>query len=121
MMRKQAYGFQTVMVDDLVTGVDVSTKPYKIHVKNSAVPLYTHSVIVATGADSRWLDVPGEYDFRGKGISSCATCDGFLYKGRDVIVVGGGDTGTFKFKNLKLLISSSLYNSCVVIIVVMIF
>ena len=103
MMRKQAYGFQTVMVDDLVTGVDVSTKPYKIHVKNSAVPLYTHSVIVATGADSRWLDVPGEYDFRGKGISSCATCDGFLYKGRDVIVVGGGDTGTFKFKNFKII------------------
>merc|ERR1711998_347407 len=48
--------------------------------------------IVATGADSRWLGVPGEYEFRGKGISSCATCDGFLYRGRDVLVVGGGDT-----------------------------
>ena len=47
---------------------------------------------MATGADSRWLGVPGEHDFKGKGVSSCATCDGFLYRKKTVVVVGGGDT-----------------------------
>ena len=47
---------------------------------------------MATGADSRWLGVPGEYEYRGGGVSSCATCDGFLYRDQHVVVIGGGDT-----------------------------
>ena len=92
MMRKQALSFNTVMVDDVAMNVDLSKKPYEITVNGTQKKIITHSIIVATGADSRWLGVPGEYDYRGNGISSCATCDGFLYRDRDVIVVGGGDT-----------------------------
>lgn len=92
MMRKQAISFQTIMVDDVAVQVDVSSKPYQIHVNGTQNSIYTHSIIVATGADSRWLGVPGEYEYRGNGISSCATCDGFLYRDTDIVVVGGGDT-----------------------------
>ena len=57
-----------------------------------SLSIQAHAIIVATGADSRWLDVPGEHEFRGGGVSSCATCDGFLYLDRHVLVIGGGDT-----------------------------
>ena len=92
MMRKQALSFDTIMVDDVAVTVDTSSTPYSIQVNGTSKRIFTHAIIVATGADSRWLGVPGEYKYRGKGISSCATCDGFLYRGTDVIVVGGGDT-----------------------------
>merc|ERR1712176_1743679 len=52
----------------------------------------THSIIIATGANSIWLDIPGEYELRGNGVSSCAVCDGFLYSNQDVLIVGGGDS-----------------------------
>jgi thioredoxin reductase/thiol-disulfide isomerase/thioredoxin len=91
LMRNQAAHFGAVFEEDLVTSVDASSRPLKV-VTNSTGPIETHSIIVATGADSKWLGIPGEYEFRGGGVSSCATCDGFLFSGRHVIVVGGGDT-----------------------------
>jgi len=63
-----------------------------LQVKTNTTTIETHSIIVATGANSMWLEVPGEYELRGGGVSSCATCDGFLFKGQDVVIVGGGDT-----------------------------
>lgn len=90
-MRKQALQFGAVFEDDVVTKIDASSRPLKVFAKNTGY-IETHSIIVATGADSKWLGVPGEYELRGGGVSSCATCDGFLFSGRHVLVVGGGDT-----------------------------
>mmetsp|Transcript_20720 Transcript_20720/g.49198 ORF Transcript_20720/g.49198 Transcript_20720/m.49198 type:complete len:684 (+) Transcript_20720:99-2150(+) len=90
LMRAQAAQFGAVFEEDMVVKVDISERPLKI-VTNSTGSIETHSIIVATGADSKWLDIPGEYELRGGGVSSCATCDGFLFSGRHVVVVGGGD------------------------------
>lgn len=89
-MRQQAAHFGAVFEDDFVTGIDISSRPFKVHT-NATGKIATHTIIVATGAESNWLDIPGEWEMRGGGVSSCATCDGFLYSGRDVVVVGGGD------------------------------
>lgn len=89
-MRSQAAYFGAVFEDDLVMTIDASSRPLKV-VTNSTGAIETHSIIVATGADSKWLGIPGEYELRGGGVSSCATCDGFLFSGRHVLVVGGGD------------------------------
>ncbi len=90
-MRAQALQFGAVFEDDIVTKIDASSRPLKVYANNTGY-IETHSIIVATGADSKWLGVPGEYELRGGGVSSCATCDGFLFSGRHVLVVGGGDT-----------------------------
>eukprot|EP01052_Picozoa_sp_SAG31_P044912 SAG31_NODE_8004_length_1543_cov_1.536011_3_plen_265_part_01 len=90
-MRLQALSFNTAFDAQVVASVDFSSRPFTL-VTNTSNTIKAHAVIVATGADSNWLDVPGEYEFRGKGISSCATCDGFLYRDRPVVVIGGGDT-----------------------------
>jgi len=63
-----------------------------LKVKTNSSVIETHSIIVATGAESNWLNVKGEYELRGGGVSSCATCDGHIYRGKHVLVVGGGDT-----------------------------
>ena len=89
-MRSQAALFGALFEEDMVTGIDTTNRPLQIHT-NETGTIATHSVIIATGADSNWLGVPGEYEMRGGGVSSCATCDGFLFAGRHVIVVGGGD------------------------------
>jgi thioredoxin reductase (NADPH) len=89
-MRSQAAHFGAVFEEDLVISIDASSRPLKV-VTNSTGAIETHSIIVATGADSKWLGIPGEYELRGGGVSSCATCDGFLFSGRHVVVVGGGD------------------------------
>ena len=91
LMRKQALQFNTAFDGQFIKDVDLSSRPFKL-TTNTSIVLHAHAVIVATGADSNWLDVPGEYEFRGKGISSCATCDGFLYRDKPVVVIGGGDT-----------------------------
>jgi len=90
LMKRQAMRFSATFYDETAHKVDLSTKPFTISTNTSTV--YAHSIIVATGADSRWLGVPGEEEHKGGGVSSCATCDGFLYSGKPVVVVGGGDT-----------------------------
>ncbi len=89
-MKKQAERFGTRYVLGDVTRVDVSSRPFRIWQDNQ---LYTASaVIVATGASAKWLGLESERRYRGKGVSACATCDGFFFRGVDVAVVGGGDT-----------------------------
>ena len=73
-----------------VSSIDLSQRPFRVETPEANIS--AHSLIVATGADSRWLGVDGESTYRGGGVSSCATCDGFLFRDMDVAVVGGGDT-----------------------------
>jgi thioredoxin reductase len=88
-MRQQAADFGAVFEAELVTKIDASKSPFTVHTNSSTIT--THSIIVATGAESKWLNVPGEWELRGGGVSSCATCDGAIFRGKDVVVVGGGD------------------------------
>mmetsp|Transcript_6925 Transcript_6925/g.10098 ORF Transcript_6925/g.10098 Transcript_6925/m.10098 type:complete len:653 (+) Transcript_6925:80-2038(+) len=90
-MRQQAAEFGAVFESDMVEAINASTRPIKVITMNSTV-IETHSVIIASGAESNWLDIPGEYEMRGNGVSSCATCDGAIFRGKDVVVVGGGDS-----------------------------
>ena len=90
-MRGQAEHVGTEMVLDMVTKVDLRTRPF--HLTGDNGDTYTcDALIICTGAQARWLDLPSEKAFQGHGVSACATCDGFFYKGRDVVVVGGGNT-----------------------------
>ncbi|MBF0347311.1 MAG: thioredoxin-disulfide reductase [Magnetococcales bacterium] len=90
-MRLQAERFDTEMVSDSVTGVVLGQKPFQIRCDSGDV--YTcDALIIATGATARWLGIPAEKRLNGFGVSACATCDGFFFKGQDVAVVGGGDT-----------------------------
>jgi len=90
LMKRQAMRFSATFEEEAALEVDLSSRPFTI-TTNSSV-LYAHSLVIATGADSRWLGVPGEEELKGGGVSSCATCDGFLFSGKPVVVVGGGDT-----------------------------
>lgn len=89
-MQKQAERFGTRVVMDQVTGVDLSVHPFKVQTYSGTYQ--TLALIVATGASPRKLGVPGEKQYTGRGVSYCATCDGFFYTGRRVVVVGGGNT-----------------------------
>jgi thioredoxin reductase (NADPH) len=88
--RRQAERFGPEIVYDDVSFVDFSSRPFKIAAGGKTYE--GKSVIVATGANAKWLGLPSETKFRGRGVSSCATCDGFFFKGKDVVTVGGGDT-----------------------------
>ncbi len=90
-MQKQAAQVGTRMVADHVTKVDFTRRPFRLECDSGAHYL-AESVIVATGAQARWLELPSEQKFKGYGVSACATCDGFFYRGKDVLVVGGGNT-----------------------------
>ena len=100
LMRDQALVFRTRMLNDALVGVDLTARPFKLTVNGTTadgrpnVPytILADSLILATGAESRWLGAKGEHEFRGRGVTSCATCDGYLYKDQDVVVIGGGDT-----------------------------
>jgi thioredoxin reductase (NADPH) len=89
-MRKQAEKFGAEFVNDDFTSADFSKKPFKISVGDKAYE--GKSVIVATGANNKWLDIPGELEKIGRGVSSCAPCDGAFFRNKNVIVVGGGDS-----------------------------
>src|SRR3989441_3913318 len=88
--RKQAERFHADFVDDNVTRVDLEHNPIKVWVNDDVYEART--VIVATGANAKWLGLPNEDRLKGKGVSACSVCDGFFFKGLDVVVVGGGDT-----------------------------
>ena len=90
-MQKQAEHVGTKMVFDHVNAVDLSQRPFRLTCDSGNVYL-AEALILATGAQARWLGLPSEERFKGYGVSACATCDGFFYRGKDVIVVGGGNT-----------------------------
>jgi thioredoxin reductase (NADPH) len=90
-MEKQATHVGTKIVTDLVNSLDVSQRPFRLTCDSGDVYI-AETVILATGAQARWLGLPTEEKFKGFGVSACATCDGFFYRGKEVIVVGGGNT-----------------------------
>jgi len=90
-MQKQAAHVGTKLVADHVNKVDLARRPFWIGCDSGDIYL-ADALILATGAQARWLDLPGEQKFRGYGVSACATCDGFFYRGKEVLVIGGGNT-----------------------------
>jgi thioredoxin reductase (NADPH) len=90
-MRAQAEHVGTEIIEDIVTSVDLSKRPFRLTMDSGAV-LDAETVIIATGAQAKWLGLPSEAAFQGFGVSACATCDGFFYRGKKVLVVGGGNT-----------------------------
>ena len=90
-MEKQAAHVGTRIVGDHVTKLDASRRPFRIECDSGDVYV-ADTVVLATGAQARWLDLPSEQKFRGYGVSACATCDGFFYRGKQVVVIGGGNT-----------------------------
>jgi thioredoxin reductase (NADPH) len=89
-MMKQAKRFGTRIVQEDVTDLDLTKKPFMV--KTSAQIYQAKTIIIATGANAKMLGIPSEMEYMGKGTSACATCDGPFFKGKDVVVVGGGDT-----------------------------
>ena len=90
-MLKQAMHVGTEVVNDIVTEVDINVRPFRVKT-DSGQSYTTDSLIVATGAQAKWLGIPTEETYKGFGVSACATCDGFFYRGKDVAVVGGGNS-----------------------------
>src|SRR6476620_9854179 len=90
-MQKQAEHVGTKIVTDHVSKVDLAHRPFRLEC-DSGDRYHVDSLIIATGAQARWLELPSEQKFKGYGVSACATCDGFFYRGKDVLVIGGGNT-----------------------------
>src|SRR5438552_1434095 len=90
-MQKQAEHVGTRIVTDHVSSIDLSRRPFRLDCDSGDVYI-ADAVVLATGAQARWLDLPSEQKFKGYGVSACATCDGFFYKNKEVIVIGGGNT-----------------------------
>jgi len=90
-MEKQAAHVGTKIVTDFVNALDLSKRPFRITCDSGDIYI-AETVILATGAQARWLGIPSEDTYKGFGVSACATCDGFFYRNKEVIVVGGGNT-----------------------------
>ena len=90
-MKAQAEHMGTEVVSDTIVSVDIKSTPVKL-VGDSGTIYTCDALIIATGAQAKWLDLPSEHHFKGFGVSACATCDGFFYRGKKVLVVGGGNT-----------------------------
>ena len=91
-LRRQAKRFGTDIRQGMITSIDLSKRPFIATIDDGAAAIAADSVIIATGASARYLGLDDETRFRGRGVSACATCDGFFYRGKTVAVVGGGDT-----------------------------
>jgi thioredoxin reductase (NADPH) len=89
-MKKQAQHFGAEYFHGTVSDVDLSARPFRVRVDHEWHP--TRTLIIASGASARWLNLPSEQKLIGHGVSSCATCDGFFYRGKKIMVIGGGDT-----------------------------
>ena len=89
-MKKHAERFNTEIINDYITNVDFSKRPFTL--SGGSTTYTADSVIIATGASARYLGLESEEAFKGKGVSACATCDGFFYRGQKVAVIGGGNT-----------------------------
>ena len=90
-MRAQAEHVGTEVVEDIVVKADLSQRPFRLTL-DSGTEMLAETVIISTGAQAKWLGLESEAKYQGFGVSACATCDGFFYRGKDVIVVGGGNT-----------------------------
>src|ERR1700742_4115319 len=90
-MRAQAEHVGTELISDIVLEADLSQRPFTLKLDSGAV-IRAETLIIATGAQAKWLGLDSEQKFQGFGVSACATCDGFFYRGKEVIVVGGGNT-----------------------------
>ena len=90
-MEKQATHVGTKIVTDVVNKLELGQRPFRLTCDSGDVYL-AETVVLATGAQARWLGIPSEEKFKGFGVSACATCDGFFYRGKEVVVVGGGNT-----------------------------
>ena len=90
-MQKQAAHVGAKLVADHVNKIDLARRPFRLDCDSGDI-YFAEALVLATGAQARWLDLPSEQKFRGYGVSACATCDGFFYRGKGVLVVGGGNT-----------------------------
>lgn len=90
-MRAQAEHVGTEVIEDIVVKADLSQRPFRLTL-DSGAEMLAETVIISTGAQAKWLGIESEAKYQGFGVSACATCDGFFYRGKDVIVVGGGNT-----------------------------
>ncbi len=90
-MQKQAEHVGTRIVTDHVNDLDLAARPFRLTCDSGDIYI-ADTVVLATGAQARWLDLPSEQKFKGYGVSACATCDGFFYKNKEVLVIGGGNT-----------------------------
>jgi len=90
-MKKQAEHVGAKMVWDTIASVDLSRRPFRLTGDGGAI-YSADALVIATGAQARWLGLPSEEHLKGKGVSACATCDGFFYRGKKVAVIGGGNT-----------------------------
>src|SRR3954462_14836963 len=90
-MQKQAEHVGTKIITDHVNDLDLTQRPFRLSCDSGEI-IIADTVVLATGAQARWLDLPSEQKFKGYGVSACATCDGFFYRGKQVMVIGGGNT-----------------------------